>query len=207
MSALTPFCGVDDPRKYLNAPFSLDGNLLASDGRVLVSLDGAGGSDVPEIKAELLEGMRGFLTNARRASPDVPVESITWGDRKCESCSGSGKCSKIECPDCDGDGVFEHGYHDYDCKNCDGEGVITGPSKDGHACEVCDGTGEHRYNASSIGEGNFSVAASLIRKLQTLPNCRITAKPEGFQFPFHFDGGVGVVMALREPPHKPSAQP
>lgn len=64
-------------------------------------------------------------------------------------------------------------------------------------CVECDGMGKHMAAASVTVRGVlFNV--DYIRLIMSLPGLEFTTKPKGYaSSPFHFDGGIGVLMYMR----------
>lgn len=113
----------------------------------------------------------------------------------CNKCN-NGYLYLIKCDDCDGEGNFTHGCHEYDCKNCDGEGHINTNDKSGEktACPYCSGYGAmHEYHA--IGNAKYNLPYLYI--ISKLPNLRIS-NPSDEKEPlrFNFEGGEGVLLPV-----------
>lgn len=196
---LAPFCGQNDVREYLNAPFSVCGGTGASDGNALVWVDRH--IQAPEVSPAASGNMAGVVNHARAdGGPWIPAESIRTSTSKCKICDGTGRVKAVECEDCDGKGAFDHGRHEYECQECDGYGVknLTGS---GDECPQCGGSGACGIGRpSSVGNDRWTVSSHLIAKLQALPSCRLCQYADiprpGLKFVF--DGGCGVVMPMYE---------
>lgn len=214
---LAPFCGKDDQRAYLNEPFCVAGGTGACNGLILVWLDDkSSGKPLGAKEAESLERVIA-RAKAEAAQPEaqwVAVETIRTSSCKCTQCDGTGVVSVVDCEDCDGDGEFWHGNHQYDCKECDGAGHqnITGI---GEQCEECGGTGKNEIGQPSAygvtGADAFTVSSHFISRMRKLPGCRIKrycSRPSGGRgLTFVFEGGVGIVMPLIKNPIEVEAQP
>ena len=87
MIDLTPFTAPGDARVFLRAPFSLDGDLVACNGKLFVVADGRG-SDALE-RADIPQQLRAYIQHARAdTSAKVPVAGATWARVKCRACDG-----------------------------------------------------------------------------------------------------------------------
>jgi hypothetical protein len=195
-ATLRKFCAVNDIRYYLLNPIRRDGFLYATNGHIAVCIP-----DNPEIDASNDETRPDFsfihkamaeITEFNPVSVEMPPPAT------CPTCGGAG--FRVECPDCDGDGTFYHGDHEYDCKNCDGDGTL--PADEGEKgtvpCSHCDSTGHDPFQTVRIGNSPF--ARRYVSMLKELPNAVIWTNPEkelASAF-FKFDGGFGVVMPCRE---------
>lgn len=219
--SLAPFCGKDAAREYIymHEPFNVSGGTGASNGHILAWLPEISfGKPLGPKESESIERLI-VQAKADADDPDaqwVAVETIRTSSRKCPQCDGTGVVRVIECEDCDGDGYFSHGMHDYDCKECNGDGHknTTGI---GEQCDECGGSGQSEIaQPSSFGKssqfigGFFTVASHYIAKMRKLPGCRIKhyeSRPAG-GLTFIFDGGVGIVMPfIKEPISDVEVQP
>ena len=118
-------------------------------------------------------------------------------------CNGTGHIRRTECPDCDGNGTFEYGHHEYRCKECDGEGALCDGDPDGNdPCPRCDGRGEKSNNPVRIG--SVSVDARYLRVLEKLPAPMLYPPGPNDPVVCHFDGGIAVVMPIRSPVWRPA---
>lgn len=208
---LAPFCGKDDSRSYLNEPFYVAGGTGASDGFIFVWLSEE--SFGKPLGAKESANMERIIVSAKAeaAEPEaqwVAVETIRTSSCKCTQCDGTGVVTVADCEDCDGEGSFWYGNHEYDCKGCDGAGHqnITGM---GEQCDECGGTGKSEIRQPSAygvlsGEDAFTVSSHLISRMRKLPGCRIKSycsRPSGGRgLTFVFEGGVGIVMPLIKSP-------
>lgn len=137
------FCGVGDIRYYLNSPFYVDGNVCCSNGHVLawkheneIRTDNA-----PD---DLKNRVRGMMDIDHSRFKPCSFEMPEIEMRNCAQCEGTGKCTRTECEECDGEGEVEltNDYSDYEveCKTCDGDGFHR--SIGGEICMGCEGSGE-----------------------------------------------------------------
>lgn len=191
------FCGQGDPRDWLNHPWVLDGMHCATNGHVLVVLDVVDTS-LPDTKVPSRpEQLRSVIGRAMAASgPWHAIEPVEFAP--CADCHGAGKVRSEACQDCDGDGCFYHGLHEYECRECHGVGWIKGgPDSEEFPCSSCGGTAIANgcwQPAWLVGtpHGIGHRALSLIAKL---PNVEFCAGPDPKGgIPFRFAGGRGLVM-------------
>lgn len=199
---IAPFCGKDDVRAYINDPFNSLGGTGATDGRILVWLAGENfGKRLS--KPEAIERVLA-RAQADALDPDaqwIAVETIRTSSRKCKQCDGTGVVRIMDCEDCDGDGSFYHGGHEYDCKECDGAGSKNATGI-GDQCDECEGSGKSEIaQPSSYAIGNHTVASNYITMMRKLPGCKIKRHADHRDgATFVFDGGIGVVMPLIKEP-------
>jgi len=172
MINLKPFCGDDDPRDYLNAPFSEGTFTYATNGHILIRV--ARRDDVPEVDDK--SSMKGkceklFADNPFVAAVPIP-EVPPLVEEDCDCCNGEGtherKCGKSS---------------DYPCAECNATGsVMVEPD-------------ESKWPRIEVGNAGFD--PRYLRLLLTLPNVQLS--PNAMEpAPFTFDGGSGLIMPMRE---------
>lgn len=199
-AALEALCPSDDPRSWMHQPFTAAGMRAATNGHMVIALHQTSpGEDTPGIAKNLPE----LLTKALAAATEpgrewTRLDSITLPERReCKPCEGQGHVYVTKCPDCDGEGDFQHGSHWYECKECHGNGTTKSaePKSPDHTpttCRHCAGTGEHPKPAAAVGT---HYGSHYLRLLASLPNCEITPPETPLAFTFcRFDGGIAVVM-------------
>lgn len=201
-SMIRMFCELGAPRKELGNPFNSGPWTYATNGHYAIR--------VPRM-AEYDE----FLPFKNIETVIVPNENIPddkWisvsvidglgveHTRKCNSCGGSGKIT--ECDECDGDGEVSWespGGYDYsaECKRCHGDGVLSGGTA---TCDNCSGVGTVPTTIHVV-IGGVRLNLSLLSVIAKLPNAMIAPSvAEGCRTPitFKFDGGMGIIMQMRE---------
>ena len=148
------FCDRTSTRYVFGAPFTLpDGNLCASDTRVLIIFPAEWHSGVKDLegrKPKIDVVMAGFdsVTEWHRF-PEVP---------DCAACKNSGIVESEMCDECGGFGTVEcNKGHDHDCGDCEGTGVIRNT-----LCEDC--------AANSVKFGERDVALRVARQMASLPD-------------------------------------
>lgn len=199
-AALQALCPTYDPRNWMHQPFAAAGMQAATNGHMLIALHQAtAGEDTPGIATNLPD----LLTRAQAIATELGrewtrLDTITLPELKlCRECKGKGRVYETKCPDCDGEGDFQHGSHWYQCQECNGDGstLSTTPTHPDHApttCSSCAGTGETPRHAAAMGA---HYGSHYLRLLASLPNCEITAPEHPMAATFcRFDGGIAVVM-------------
>lgn len=151
MSLITRFCGPKDSSELLRQPFRFDGFMYATNGHVAVRMPDDATVDAAQESAD------NTVIAVFAKTADIPV---TWhaipaftSDRPCRACGGNKRV--YECPDCDGEGEFQHGAYDYQCQRCDGNGVVGTPGV-GDTCTVCCGTGINQYDGLDVAHAHYA---------------------------------------------------
>ena len=213
MSALAPLeiltryfsgGGISDFR----TPHLFDGRACSTNGQWFAVLDTVPeGADLPT-----MYGVGNYKPHGILAAIDaytgefVPASAIGIRAATCKICKGTGLITQIDCDDCDGDGWFRHGAHEYECRNCDGSGVINRPGK-GDTCPNCFGTGaDGRECPSTHGDPLRGIAASsfyiaALRAIGGEISAQPAANPDeaagtGPLWILRFPGGRGALMPM-----------
>lgn len=194
---ITKFCATNDPRHYLHKPMRHDGFLYATTGHIAVRIE-----DDPAIEAEPMPASLQNSVLQKMATDDTdrtwrPVPQVNGATAKpCAYCDGMGRV--VACPDCDGDGEFEHGDYMYECKSCDASGWVAAPSKGvEQKCLDCCGSGVSWQE--TVEFDGVHIAARYIHLIGTeIPGAEIgiSKDPTGIQI-FRAPGIVGCVMPMR----------
>lgn len=206
---LDAFCAApDDPREFLRQPFSIDGHDAASNAAMIIFVR-ATGTKLPECTGSSMARIREFLRNAlEHAGKDgdwITADSLKTPTKPCHNCDGRGAHSATDCDECDGDGHFQYGKHQYECSECAGTGHI---HQDDEAdaplpnrCMWCFGTGiEPQSVATQPGQRAYGVNSALLSLLRKLPNCALLrGAVDAIPVYFRFDGGCGALMPMRGP--------
>lgn len=192
---INKFCATDDIRTQLNAPWHEDGKTVATDGALIVILDGL--LDIPEPSAPLTISIKkvdkplpdsGWV---RMDSIDIPAPNL------CHCCNGTGLMYADDCDDCGGTGFHTIGNHDYDCQECNANGYVVIGAGIGteRECDVCGGS-KTLFQEAPIGCASFQT--KYLRMIADLPECEIAVGDELMQAPFRFTGGHGWLMPVRK---------
>lgn len=202
----------DDGRAFLRAPFATPHGMAACNGHVAVitigDVETATEDSADEGQVELIARLSKWF-QAIAALPadgwigldqlaEAPHTSAT-----CRQCKGKGRCEITTCPDCDGEGEFDHGRHTYQCRECDGAGSETYPTNDPKAprCDECCGTGKSGGTQVPGTEApQHGIATKYHHLLREAPNAQIYTKgfvADSRAFAVRFDGGCAIVMPVR----------
>lgn len=207
LKTLHPFCSADEEWIGMARPFCQGWFTYATDGRVLVRVDGeVEGVGDPEGSPKVENITKGWRAFA--GLPDEVEFPPGWDEKPvvvvgCRECSEQG--GFVDCPECGGSGECERCGHE--CSGCDGKRVVPGsPGDDGYTvCGVCGGTG--------LREAMFPVVLRIapdfhqmfdrayLRKIAALPGVVFRGDRAEYGVPlrFKFDGGEGCLMPVRDP--------
>lgn len=204
MIDLKLFCGKDDPRPYLNTPWQEDGSSFASNGHIAIMLDGAPTPSLPPADPNMVGRVPKLLAQVAANQQAIAIKLPEEPAETCYRCEGSGFAISQQCEECDGDGWFEHGSHEYDCKDCDGSGehvVSAAQGSPGAAeCERCDGHGKlfSRFVDLHAAGTTYKFQEKYLRLINDLPSPRLIVSADRAEAArFEFDGGRGVLMPCR----------
>ena len=191
LELLKKFVSQNDPREYMRSPFTRGEWTYATNGHIAVRVPKIDGVEIlPEKHIPNLEGLF-------QSAGDNEFISLPWMPplKECPLCSGTGIA--YECPECDGEGEFEHGTHTYRCKECDGHGQVEYGSTGVSACRHCGGTGVERFKPVQVSESHFDLF--YLRLINGLPGAKFSpgAGQEGMAC-FVFDGGEGILMPMKQ---------
>lgn len=199
---LMRFAGKGDPREYMRLPIPCPGGAFATNGHVMTFLEGAQAEPVANLPEKVRAVAEDYRHKARTwGGPWVPALSIPLvGDRQCYRCDGSGRITSEVCEECEGDGTFAHGTHEYDCKECDGEGVFEeSVTNGGEDCPDCGGSKIHPEPVEIAGiTPGLGLSTRYLYLLRDLPACEVSWAESVIAF--RFAGGCGVVMPIKGNP-------
>ena len=103
MINLKPFCAVSDIRRYMLAPFVVDGQTVATNGQIMIRVQGvdpAANQDAP-----IAQSVRALFEKAY--TDFVPLPPLPEA-QKCRLCKGAGFIEDADCEDCNGNGWRAH---------------------------------------------------------------------------------------------------
>jgi len=187
MINLQLFCG-RNVNFNLGWPFSKGGYTYATDGHIAIKIPYVPGNDrLPPVSAYKMDYAPTHDGDWCAVPPYGPLET-----EQCSHCKGT--TFSHECDGCGGEGYIAE---DDPCRFCDGEGAVPGGDR---MCENCNGTGTAYADCyPSVHFGTTMLSPKLLDKIRTLPKAEIflPASPT-HQVHFRFDGGVGIVMAMKE---------
>lgn len=192
---LQKFCSHDDLREYLRQPWTHKGRTYASNGHVLVCVSCPEHSETIA-NNPLADKVIDLLAKAGKTNY-APLTGFKKPEQ-CGACHGKGQTRQVKCDDCDGEGEFSHGRHEYKCKECEGDGWMAASAFDDdaelHDCPNCGGAGYHHSDAK-FGVANFSSVYLLW--LSELPGVQMATSEFPAAAHFTFDGGEGLLMPRR----------
>lgn len=185
---LQPFCASQkDGRAYLQKPFHLDGKTYATNGHILVEVDGVEHAAAAEDES-VIDKVRSLLSQLPNSEyQPLPAGLPAVEPEACKVCGGEG--DRRACPSCNGYGVFKHHGHDYDCTPCDGDGHVKA------ACHYCNANG--RVDSAPIRIGRMLFTGSYLAMIASLPNAKISTAGTVDFAGFTFQGGRGALMPRR----------
>ncbi|WP_291384992.1 MULTISPECIES: hypothetical protein [Achromobacter] len=202
MIDLKPFCGRDDPREFLNHPWQEDGATYASNGHIGIQVDVVQ-PDAPAVSATMAGRIQKLLAEARANTIPLDIKFPDVAPKPCPRCEGRGFVIAVECDECEGDGWFEHGSHNYDCKECNASGEIVQPAgradPKAEECWSCDGNGTVSTHVHLHANGiTYGFQEKYLRRIATLPAVRLFVSSDNSAAArFDFEGGSGVLMPVR----------
>jgi hypothetical protein len=197
MIDLKRFCANEsDPRAYLREPWAHNGYVYATNGHIVVRIPApeSAGVVAEHKAAATAEGLFAIFP----AIEGAELPPFTLGE-PCHFCEGSGIAYATDCPDCDGEGLFTHGAHDYDCKECDGEGFVDADKipENKTVCHACYGRG-YKAKRVPVGALGGGFDATYLSWIAALPGALFAARGPEESGRFTFDGGEGLLMPMKE---------
>lgn len=164
---LSPFCGRDLTRPYLQQPFSYGEWTYATNGHICVRVPRRPTVEENENMKDKAANL--FLQNTASEfspMPKVTIPADLGEDDDCNTCDGRG--TEHDCPDCE-----------CLCEDCGGSGK------------------EPPGSRISIGIGEGIYQGSYVLLMQTLPAVEIAKPDKEKPLCFRFDGGEGLLMPRR----------
>jgi hypothetical protein len=208
---LTPFCATrDDPRTYLQQPFSFDKFTAASNGHIMIVVNRQPGAS-DRINTGILRGIAVYIKGAyaRRdhKSDLLCLDRYNPQTQPCAECEGH--TIVIECPRCNGSSNKDDRYFHIDCETCDGSGALSIPAaaamqagdrklklSEPFRCPTCAGIGQQAIEKNlKIGDAHFQAKYLLLAK--NLPGATVHAWDKADGALILFDAGFGLLMPIR----------
>lgn len=199
---LQQFCAnSSEEREYLKYIFKRGEYLCAANGRAIVFAQDDGTFELHQDASDTKPDVKKFMDfHEWEIDKFIPLEfSDTPRIKDCPHCDDKGKTlQKTKCLNCDGDGWFKHGKHEYDCLECDGEGRVISDTADGEVpCEDCDGKG-YSWRSVNMPDGRM-FNYDYLQQLKTLPDVRyLPCGAEMEPMKFKFNNGYGLLMPMRK---------
>jgi hypothetical protein len=207
---LTPFCATrDDPRTYMQQPFSFDKFTAASNGHILIVVnrrpDASG-----RIDTKLLRPIAVYIKHAytRIGQESGALDTDNWNPQTLPCAECEGQTIVIECPRCNGSGNKDDRYFYIDCETCDGSGALSIPAaaamqagdrklklSEPFRCPTCVGIGQQVIEKNlKIGDAHFQAKYLLLAK--NLPGATVHAWDKADGALILFDAGFGLLMPI-----------
>lgn len=170
LKLLQTFCSTDDMRLGLQSPLTINGYTYATDGRIIIKVPAIDG--VPETTKEILIArICAEFSGVKNTGRFLPVPPP---DGNCSTCLG---LKKIACVFCDCCGWKIDLATDIPCLDCEGSGK--------------------GYNDKQVPFEDHELNPIYLRKLLTLPNCKIASNLDSNNpVSIMFDGGQGLLMPM-----------
>ena len=189
------FTNPNDPREYVQKPFSFNGRSYATTNAVMVFKEGVfyDEMDIKFDPDEIVNKIKACIFSPLSKPFEIP-EKI-----ECKECKGSGKLTQTECEECEGEGVvcFSNDYSDYecDCESCGGNGhmVIIGGDTN---CTRCNGTGQAFDIHARIEYGSSLFDAKYINLIAHEENLEVGLLDNG-ALAFRVGEVMGIIMNIR----------
>jgi hypothetical protein len=193
---LAPFCSTDQSRYSLRSPWSDGDHTFATDAKIMIAVPRR--ADVPEREDAPKNCWRHIIEGWPSDGQFRPLPPIPPAENEpCANCT-NGIANDRQCPDCKGTKQVRCGECDQwrDCRECNSTGTLKNTA--GDRCTKCDGHG-NTAKLKTVEIGSQLVNATLLRRIQHLPNVAITNSTvrEG-ALSFRFDGGEGRIMPMHK---------
>lgn len=194
------FTGVDDVRSWIQKPFNIDNDTIATDGAILVAIPVDS-----KYKDNELDGSQkktiGILLDGFFERGFTPLSKIkTHKSEPCPRCNQKMFVTVKRCDECESEGYFElknkFNSYEVECKSCGGEGEYVTPGGD-TVCGSCHGTGEYYHYAKRtyIEKLDLHFADRYINLINKLDNVKVSAG-ENRMF-FYNNDMRGILMAIK----------
>lgn len=196
---LSKFCArATDPRGYLRQPFRDAGEVVATNGHLVIAVPDFEG-EFPDAVERMAGRHRKMLESTPHTGEQFRIDQIALPELiPCYHCDGRGFYWVQTCPICNGSGEFKHGEHHYECKECLGNGRVGteagAPRARKEPCEECGGAGD---SFQMVGVGEASFQRRYLALLAELPDAFIQPNGPDLAAKFTFDGGYGFLMPCR----------
>lgn len=192
MIDLNKFCANEnDPREYLRNPLTALNQDFATNGHILVRLDGVSKNPNHAKEKTFVSVLQSI--DAQNILDYTPLTVVLPNKSICSICDNKGFTlgrEKKECPECDGEGEFTHGNHEYECKECDGDGEVESFTKSDVKVPC------YRCPTQPVPVGDLNFQRKYLAMLLELPNIQyLLDSGKGMMF-FKFDGGDGCLMRI-----------
>lgn len=187
----------DDPRYYLREPMQIGDNIVRSNGHIILIEPGHTATPCPS-KTIQIEKILDLIARAVFIKPSWPPLPEK---QACTECSGSGKLTWVECPECDGDGyvTLENAYSTYqpDCATCGGRKRVRSKHDATGTCTVCAGSGKTWPINSHVIVNGILIKPEYAELIMNEPEIEIFCDPIMNSIAFKHGELTGAIMGMR----------
>lgn len=182
MIDLAKFTGKNDPKEWLNSPFNIGKETVATNGHVLVA--------VPKLKGyrQLPAKLEKVTTAVAKQLAFIPTENLIplpatekTDEYPCRSCRDTGK-NFVDHTLCEG----------YGCSACDHDGEV----QTSDPCRDCNGTLISAI-AMKVGDTNYRIDEKYLNLFKDFPGLLVAINSECTQLYWKSDDGRGIVMGMK----------
>lgn len=203
MIDINQFCGKDDIRSHLNAPFIVDNRIVATNGHVIIVMPNDGKNEYPQCPERfnaarvinIIESATAWVT-ANKDGMVLP-EMVP-----CLVCRGTGKAKKIKCEECEGDGTVDaetdySTYYDLQCASCGGAGYDNNLETD-ETCPDCNGSGKVYEPYACVEILGINVQEKYLRLIIDEESLEFSSAKENGMLAFRTGSDtIGAIMGCR----------
>ena len=177
------FCATqDDPRGWMRAPFSCDGQTVATNGHVMQITLPVPGTRGILVSDAIYKIVRLICNASYSAAPPVqmPVPIV------CKPCQGTGYAKRETCAECSGmcfvDARNEYNSYSVQCKTCDGDGETYSicDAVNGPPCPCCLGSGRDYHPLKSVTVLGIRIAARYYALIAGCPDLQLAIADTSF---------------------------
>lgn len=203
MIDINKFCGEDDIRSHLNAPFIVDNKIVATNGHVIIVMPNDGKNEYPQCP-ERVHAAR-VINIIESASTWFPAnkEKIVFPEMgPCLVCRGTGKAKKIKCEECEGHGTVDaetdySTYYDLTCASCGGAGYDNNLETD-ETCQDCNGSGKVYELYACVEILGINVQVKYLSLIMDEENLEFASVNENRMLAFRIGADtIGAIMGCR----------
>lgn len=196
---INDFCNEYEVRDYIRKPFNVGDRTFATTGYLIVSIPLDEKYDFTE-NEHLLKVVPEMVNVDGVDFEPMPKDLVFPLPEECGMCKGTGKATKKECYECDGEGEIEletdYNYYSFECKTCYGDGKVKSESAEG-VCDDCGGDGEKLKDGSVVNINDFTVNPHYLKQIMAIGELEISLDKEKMMMKFRCGDVIGSVMGVR----------
>jgi hypothetical protein len=201
---ITKFCAdKNEVRTYLSRPIQLESCVAATNGHICVFEAGskANASDGSSVPSSTLSRLSEFYAECISETNWIKPKQATLPEKlDCRSCDGSGRLSRVRCPECDGDCYvsFENEFSDYtiECDTCGGKGTVKASGEPLPVCDECNGEKQVWDDRVHFIVDGICLNPHYYSLLCEMPDLKISIKDRMVYF--KSTQFTGILMAMRQ---------